>query len=151
MKTISFLLVGSVILAASAAGLRAGERIAVDALPESVRAAVEAGFPGAKLLSAERDAGQVYEVTVRHEGNRIEVELGEDGVITDLSGRVPVGSLPGAVTAALGERFPGAKLGRAELDVEAGVKTFEVKITHQKQRYEVEVTVDGRILDVDRE
>lgn len=150
MKT-SLLFLSSVLFIGGVASLSAGEKIALDALPQPVLSAVEARFPGAKLLSAERESAQSYEVKLRHAGHRIEVELRDDGVITDLSGRVPVASLPAPVTAAVEGRFPGAKLLKAELDVEAGVETFELELRHEKRRYEVEVTSAGRILDVDRD
>lgn len=151
MSSSSVLLLGSLLFIGGVASVSAGERIAVDALPESVRAAVETRFPGAKLLKAERESALSYEVKIRHDGRRIEVKLNEDGVILDLSGRVSVEGLPTAVTAALNERFPGVKLLKAELDVEAGEETFEVELRDGKRRYNVEVTAAGRIVDVDRD
>ena len=65
----------------------ADEKVPVDKLPQAVRAAIEQRFPGAELLKAERDVhrGQIeYEVKLRHEGRRYEVEVLENGEIRDI-------------------------------------------------------------------
>lgn len=65
----------------------ADDDIRIEELPQAVRAAIEQRFPGAELLRAERDRddGRIeYEVDIRHDGKRYEVELLEDGRITDI-------------------------------------------------------------------
>ena len=67
--------------------VQADEDIAVDKLPQKVRAALDQRFPGADLLGAERDddGGHIeYEVELRHDGQRYEVDVREDGEITDI-------------------------------------------------------------------
>jgi hypothetical protein len=55
------------------------EAIALDALPEPVRAAALKAWPGAELLEAERE-GAAYEVTLRSaEGSRMEALFRADG------------------------------------------------------------------------
>lgn len=59
--------------------------------------------------------------------------------------------LPERVVAAIDKRFPGATLLEAEKDEDDGRIEYEVEIRHEGKRYEVEVTQDGRITDIDRE
>lgn len=80
------LLLASAMLATPAA-VQADEDIAVDKLPQKVRAALDKRFPGAELISAERDEDNgrtEYEVELRHEGQRYEVDVQEDGKIDDI-------------------------------------------------------------------
>ena len=65
----------------------AGDDVPIDELPAPVRKGIDQRFPGAQLLSAERDRddGRVeYEVQIRHDAKRYEVELWEDGKIKDI-------------------------------------------------------------------
>lgn len=65
----------------------AGNDVAIDKLPAPVRKGIDQRFPAAQLMSAERDEddGRIeYEVQIRHEGKRYEVELWEDGKIKDI-------------------------------------------------------------------
>jgi uncharacterized membrane protein YkoI len=65
----------------------AGDRIDIKELPKVVLTGIQMRFPDAEILSAERDkddGGIEYEVKIRHKGQRYEVELTEDGRITDI-------------------------------------------------------------------
>lgn len=65
--------------------------------------------------------------------------------------RIDPAELPGAVTAALERHFPGHRVIRAERERDDGRLEYEVKIHHGDLVLEVELTEDGRILDVDRD
>lgn len=86
MKRLRLLTLAAACMAAPAL-VYADDDIAVDKLPKEVRAAIDERFPGAELLSAERDKddGKVeYEVELRHKGQRYEVDVTEDGRIKDV-------------------------------------------------------------------
>ncbi len=58
--------------------------VPLDALPDKVRSAVEARFPGATLVEAERE-GKVYDVTVKTaEGALWEAEVKPNGKILEV-------------------------------------------------------------------
>ncbi|MFN7139806.1 MAG: PepSY domain-containing protein [Limisphaerales bacterium] len=59
--------------------------------------------------------------------------------------------LPAAVTKAINDRFPGATLISAERETEKGRVYYEVEIRDKEGRWEVDVTPEGKIIDIDRE
>jgi uncharacterized membrane protein YkoI len=76
-----------VVAGALQASARAGEKVAVDQLPEPVVKAVKERFPKGELLSAERerDDGRIkYEVKVRDGGKKYEVEVTPEGKILEV-------------------------------------------------------------------
>lgn len=86
-KRLSAMALSMVLLAGAPALTHADDDIAIDKLPQAVRAAIDKRFPGAELLNAERDRddGRIeYEVELRHDGKRYEVDVTEDGRITDI-------------------------------------------------------------------
>lgn len=75
------------VLICAPASLTAGQSIDLKNLPENVVKAIQDRFPGAQLLSAEKekdDSRIEYEVKIQHDGNRYEVELTEDGRIKEI-------------------------------------------------------------------
>lgn len=86
-KRLAALAASTLLLAGAPVLTHADDDIAIDKLPQAVRAAIDKRFPGAELLNAERvkDDGRVeYEVELRHEGKRYEVDVTEDGRIVDI-------------------------------------------------------------------
>jgi len=65
--------------------------------------------------------------------------------------KVPINRLPSPVTAAIKNRFPKSELLSAEIDRENGKIKYEVKVRNEGQKYDVDVTPDGKILKIDRE
>lgn len=66
---------------------QADELVAIGNLPQSIVETINARYPGARYLSAEREtyrAEPEYEVTICHNGQQLEVELTPAGVITDI-------------------------------------------------------------------
>lgn len=62
----------------------AEKELPVAELPAAVRSAVEARWPGAQILEAEREHGR-YEVEIlAADGQRLEVELSKKGVIREV-------------------------------------------------------------------
>jgi uncharacterized membrane protein YkoI len=65
--------------------------------------------------------------------------------------KVNVKDLPKAVLEAIEKRLPGAELLSAKKEKDDGRLQYEVKVRHKGQKYEVEVTPEGKILEVERE
>ena len=65
--------------------------------------------------------------------------------------KVPINRLPSPVTAAIKNRFPKSELLSAEIDRENGKIKYEVKVRNEGQKYDVDVTPDGKILKIERE
>lgn len=66
---------------------------------------------------------------------------------------VPVAELPKAVVEAIQKRFPGAELLKAEWEEadDDAPAHYEVDIRHDGKKYEVEITKEGKILDIDKD
>jgi len=64
---------------------------------------------------------------------------------------VPAAKLPEPVTKAIMERFPKAELIKAEKETEKGKVKYEVKIRTEGKEKEVDVSPEGKILEVDDE
>ncbi len=65
--------------------------------------------------------------------------------------KIKVADLPAAVVKAIEGRFPGAELLSAEMERDDGKVEYEVNIKHAGKKYEVEVTADGVIKEVELE
>ncbi len=63
---------------------------------------------------------------------------------------VPVTELPGAVTKAVENYFPGAKATSAQRDKDDGKEHFEVRIEYKDLHLEVDISPEGKVLDVDQ-
>ncbi len=65
--------------------VQADERVALEELPETVTKAVEAKFPGSKIVKAKKDTEdgkQVYELKLKsNDDKKYEVEVSSDGEI----------------------------------------------------------------------
>lgn len=76
-----------VTLALAAPPVFAGKSVPVDHLDAKVTKAISSKFEGAELLSAERETERgktKYEVKIRHEGAIWEVEVADNGEITEM-------------------------------------------------------------------
>jgi uncharacterized membrane protein YkoI len=64
--------------------------------------------------------------------------------------KVPVDKLPKAVVDAVKARFPGAELKGGGKEVDEGKTIFEVSLKHKGSQYDVSVTPDGKIVEVEK-
>lgn len=64
--------------------------------------------------------------------------------------KVPLDKVPGKVIDAIKAKFPSAELTGAEKDVEDGKTTYEVALTYKESKYEVGVTEEGKIIEVEK-
>jgi uncharacterized membrane protein YkoI len=149
------ILAGAVLGACLSAGAVLGdeERIPLDKVPKAVREAVQARFPGAKLLGAEKEVenGKTqYEIAVKHEGKKIEATLTHEGKLLEFETRIAVKDMPRAVRRAIESKYRGGKYKAVEAvtKVREGnekLEYYEVQIEAGKKKVEVLVTADGRI------
>ncbi len=62
---------------------------------------------------------------------------------------IPEDQLPPAVVRVLDEYFPTATITAVEMDSDNGRTSYEVRIQYKEIRLEVDVSAEGKILDVD--
>jgi len=92
-----------------------------------------------------------YQITAWAGKNASTNRLPRPGVAVAFQENVPINRLPSPVTAAIKNRFPKSELLSAEIDRENGKVKYEVKVRSEGQKYDVDVTPDGKILKIDRE
>lgn len=64
---------------------------------------------------------------------------------------IPLPEVPAPVNQVIAEYFPDSKMLSAKRDTDEGKRQYEVKIQYKKIKLEVDVSPEGRILDVDME
>ena len=147
----------AVILATSA--LFAGEEsIALDKLPKAVLEAVKKRFPKAEIVEAakETEGDKVeFEVSIKDGEAKIDVTLTPEGKITLIEKEIAAKDLPKAITEALNTKYEKATFKTVEeitkvADGKEAVDYYEVLlVTADKKTLEVQVTLDGKIKNVE--
>jgi hypothetical protein len=127
--------------------LRAGRRpLALEPLEDRLLLTAASAIDGDGAPAAE-----VSLATLADAGGSIRlVELERGGESRDTSRDIALAELPSAVASALAERLPGAKLESAETDFEHGVQVYDVVAKTQGGRFEVSLSGDGRVLEVEK-
>jgi uncharacterized membrane protein YkoI len=64
--------------------------------------------------------------------------------------KIKLEELPKAVVEAIKAKFPKAELKEAEMEEEEGKKIFEVKLVNGKEEIEVTLSIDGKIIELER-
>jgi hypothetical protein len=65
--------------------------------------------------------------------------------------KIPLDQVPKVVSDAVKARFPGATLVSAETETEEGKTSYEIALKHNDQKYEVIVTPEGKITEIEKE
>lgn len=169
MKT---LFLSAAVLAALALPASADDEypVAVKSLPRPVVASVTAYFPGSEIVSAmvdEDDDRRELDLRVEYKGLLLRVEARPNGRVREvdldrgyrglgaLLGREaslePVGTraLPPSVTGGLAGFFPGSDILSAAAGVNDEERFYRVRMRHKDLVLRVDITRDGRILDID--
>src|SRR5262245_57389919 len=84
------------------------EKVPLDKVPAKVLDAVKAKFENAELVAASKEKEKnetTYEVTVKHQGHKIDVELKEDGTILLYEKTIDAKDLPEQVTNAAKDKY----------------------------------------------
>ena len=144
----------ALVLACCTTSARAAEeKIAIEKLPKAVADAVKAKYPGAELNGAEKDVTDgktIYEVNLKYKGSKYDVSLSPDGKIVEIEKTIDAKELPAAVTKALDQKYPKAKIELAEeVTVDGKVKYEVVVTTAEKKKFEVVVEPGGKIVKVE--
>ena len=148
--------VGASMLAASVAlttAVRAGaadKKIAKEDVPQPVMQSVNARLPGAEFTSAEKEnekGNVVYDLELKHEGLKYEMDVKEDGTIMEIEKQVKHG--PKAVLDAVKAKYPNASVKEVmAVSVVKGkqekLDRYEVTIGTDRKEKEVVVSLDGK-------
>src|SRR5579863_7813714 len=123
------------------------EKVSIDKLPKPVVDAVKAKFPEAELVggSKEDEEGKVlYEVSLKDEGQKVDVELTAEGKIVVIEKTIAEKELPTEVTAGLKAKHPRGKIKKAEQIIkEDKVVAYELVVTAGRRKQRTwEVTFD---------
>jgi hypothetical protein len=156
----------AVVLAAGLLGLgivlasaRADEvDLPLDQLPKAVADAAKAKFPGAKWSGAAKeteDGKTLYEVSMSHEGRKLDVTFKADGTLEVVEAEIAVGDLPKPVASAVKDKYPGAKINLIESvtkgpEVKKDADSYEIHLTTAaKKSVEIVLDASGKILDTE--
>jgi hypothetical protein len=133
-------------------GAAAQEKIEADKLPQKVKDAIKARFPGHVVTQATKEVENgevVYDIEMKVGGKKHEMDCKEDGTIVDIQNEVDPKDLPAAALNAIKARHPGSTIKEVgEILVVKDMKEtrdhFEVVIeTVDKKEMELTVSLDG--------
>ena len=65
--------------------------------------------------------------------------------------KIPFDKCPKAVQDAVNGRFPGAKVTSVEKETEDGKVVYDIELTHNGRKYEMDIVEDGTILEIEKE
>ena len=150
--------IGLLMLATGASADEKAEKIAPDKLPQKIKDALNARFPGAKVTSAEKEKENgeiVYDLELTHEGRKYEMDIKEDGTIIEIEKEIK--NPPEAITRAVKRKYPKATIKEVmEVNKVTGKEEkpihYEVTIeTADKKKKEVVVSLDGKTVKAEGE
>jgi uncharacterized membrane protein YkoI len=129
------------------------QKVPLEKAPKAVRDAIQGRFPGADVSSIEKETENgkvVYDVELKHQGRKYEMDIQEDGTIIEIEKEVALKDVPAAVLQALKAKFPKASIKEVmEVNKVKGKEEkpdhYEVTIeTADKKTQEVVVSLDGK-------
>src|SRR5579864_5781571 len=129
------------------------EKIPPDKLPAKILEAIKGRFPKAEITSAEKekeDGKIVYDIELKSDGKKYEMDILEDGTIIEIEKEVAVNKLPDGAAKTIEEKYPKSKILEVmEVNKVEGKKEtpqhYEVTIeTADKKKKEVILALDGK-------
>jgi uncharacterized membrane protein YkoI len=69
----------------------------------------------------------------------------------DKEKKIPLDKVPKVIRDAIDGRFPGADVKSVEKEKEGGKVVFDVDLTHQGRKYEMDILEDGTIIEIEKE
>lgn len=146
-------LMGTLLLILSA--VAGEEKVPLDKVPKPVMEAVKGRFKGADVTGASKeteDGKLVYEVTIKHKGQNIDVSLTPEGRMFLVEKEIAAKDLPKPVAKTLADKYPKAtyKIVEEIFKIEEKKEKlayYEVLLmTAAQKAREVEVTAEGKIV-----
>lgn len=127
------------------------EKVSLDKVPKAALEAVKAKFKGAELVgavSAKEGKKVVYEITLTHREQKIEVSVTPEGKIVSIEKTLAAKDLPRPVAEAVHSKYPKSKYEKVEEISEGDKKSYEVVlVTAAEKRIEMVLDGDGKILE----
>jgi uncharacterized membrane protein YkoI len=129
------------------------KKVPLDKVPKAVMDAIKGRFPGADITSVEKeteDGKFVYDIELKHQGRKYEMDIQEDGTIIEIEKEVAAKDVPEAVTKAIKAKYPNATIKEVMevnkvKDKKETPDHYEVTIeTADKKTMEVTVSLDGK-------
>jgi uncharacterized membrane protein YkoI len=144
--------VGLFAMATTALADDKAEKIAPDKLPQKIKDAIQGRFPGGEVTGAEKEKENgeiVFDVELKHEGRKYEMEIKEDGTIAEIEKEIAMKDVPDGITKAVKGKFPKATIKEVmEVNKVTGKEEkpihYEVKIETNGKSKEVIVSLDGK-------
>ena len=136
------------------------EKIPLDKIPKKILDAIKGRFPKADITSVEKeveDGKVVFDVELKSEGRKYEMDILEDGTIIEIEKEVAAKDVPEAVTKAVLAKYPKAKIKEVmEVNKVKGKEEkpdhYEVTLeTADKKTVEVIVSLDGKSVKTEGE
>jgi len=134
--------------------------------PDKVAATIKARFPGAFIEEVEmedEEGALVYVAHMEVDGADVEARMAADGVLIWVSRDTPAADLPKEVAQAIAAAAPGARIRESRrhdlhairrlnryLALEKPHVLFSAELARGKERAEIEVAADGKVLDQPR-
>jgi uncharacterized membrane protein YkoI len=131
----------------------AENNIPASELPDAVAVAIKSICPEGTIheVEMEKDDGQIeYEVELMIGKKSCDLKLADDGSVLEIEKEMDLKQLPKKVqkTVAL---FVDAELEKAEQVQEDGAVTYEVILEIDEEEFELELSKDGKILEMESE
>ncbi len=130
------------------------EKVPLDKVPKAVMESVKKRFPNGEVTGASKeteDGKTTYEINVKDNGSKIDVELTPEGAIAVIEKQIKADGLPKAVTDALEGKYPKANHTKVEeiIKVKDGNEKLEcyeiLLVTADNKKFEVCVSPEGKI------
>jgi len=135
------------------------ENVPLDKVPKPVLEAVKARFQDAEVSGASKeteDGKLVYEITIKHKKQNIDVTLTPEGEILMIEKEIAAKDLPEKVSKALEDKYPKATYKIVEEIIKVEKKDeklayYEVLlVTSEKKTLEVQVNAEGKIINEEK-
>ncbi len=138
-------------LVAAAVARRDEETVPLDRVPKAAMDAVKGRFAGAEMMEAVKEIKTFYEVTLKHNGQKMDITI-EEGDIVCIEKTIKESELPAAVANVLKDKYPNAKYKIVEQVIKVEKKDerapfFEVLLeTADKKLVEVLINPEAKII-----
>ena len=145
------ILLGLMLSLSSASATQEKRKISRKQVPVPIQEAFQKIFAGASIKQAEveeKDGKLIYHLTGKHNGNEVELVYALEITLIEQQEDIPLSDLPAAVAAAIKAAHPTAIITETEKITRNGILLgYEVELEEGKQKLELRLTPDGKILE----